>query len=50
LNECGKMATRRKFVYSRQAPSLVDEGSKSGNKLDEVLAPYSINVFDVVLD
>jgi len=49
LNECGALATRRKFVYSAQAPSLVEEASKTGGRFEELLAPYSINVFDVEL-
>ena len=49
LNQCGSVVSRRKFVFSSQAPSMVDEGTKSGGNLDEVLAPYSISVFDVVL-
>ena len=49
LSECGTLVTRHKFVYSEQATSIVDEGEKSVHGLDEVLAPYSINVFDVTL-
>ncbi len=49
MNACGALATRRKFVYSAQAPALVEEASKSGGSFEELLAPYSINVFDVEL-
>jgi len=49
LTDCGSLVTRQKFVYSAQAPAIVDEGTKSGHDLDEELAPYSINVFDIVL-
>jgi hypothetical protein len=49
LNQCGAIATRHDFVYSAQAPAIVDEGLKSASDLEETLAPYSINVFDIVL-
>jgi hypothetical protein len=49
MNECGALVTRRKFVYSSQAPAFVEEASKTGRGFEEVLAPYSINVFDVEL-
>ncbi len=49
LGECGTLVTRHKYVYSAQASTMVDEGVKSGRDLVEELAPYSINVFDVVL-
>jgi hypothetical protein len=49
MSECGALATRRKFVYSSQAPAFVEEASKTGGGFEEVLAPYSINVFDVEL-
>jgi Glycoside hydrolase family 44 len=49
LAGCGSIMTRHKFVYSAQAPGMVDEGIKSGHDLAEELAPYSINVFDIVL-
>ena len=49
LSDCGQIASRRKFVYSAGAQGLVDEGEKTEQSLDEELAPYSINVFDVVL-
>ncbi|HET7543380.1 MAG TPA: glycoside hydrolase family 44 protein [Polyangiaceae bacterium] len=49
MNGCGSLVTRRKFVYSSQAPAFVEEASTTARGLDEVLAPYSINVFDVEL-
>lgn len=49
LSGCGEVATRRKFVYSAEASSIVDAGSKSGAGFVETLAPYSINVFDVTI-
>jgi len=49
MNECGEIATRRKFVYGSQAPGLVEEPSKTAGRFEEVLAPYSINVFDIEL-
>jgi hypothetical protein len=49
MTECGTLVTRRKFVYSSQAPAFVEEASKTGRGFEEVLAPYSINVFDVEL-
>ena len=49
LSGCSPIATRRWFSYGAGSASLVDQGSKSGGGLDETLAPYSINVFDVTL-
>ena len=49
LNGCPAIATRQKFSYDQHATSLIDEGVKSGAISDEILAPYSINVFDIVL-
>ncbi|MEO8904998.1 MAG: glycoside hydrolase family 44 protein [Polyangiaceae bacterium] len=49
LAGCSPIATRRSFSYGAGSASLVDQGSKSGGSLDETLAPYSINVFDVTL-
>jgi hypothetical protein len=49
MPECGALVTRRKLVYSSQSPAFVEEPSKAGGGLEEVLAPYSINVFDIEL-
>jgi Glycoside hydrolase family 44 len=49
LNGCAPIATREKFTYDAQSTSLEDQGVKTGGALDETLAPYSINVFDLVL-
>lgn len=49
LNDCGAVATRHDFVYSAQAPSIVDEGNKTGSTVEKELSPYSINVFDITL-
>ena len=50
LTGCGPLRARRKFVYAQGASSLADQGSKTGGVLDEALAPYSINVFDITLE
>jgi hypothetical protein len=49
LAGCSPIAARRSFSYVAGASSLVAQGSKAGGSLDETLAPYSINVFDVTL-
>lgn len=46
---CDPIATRRKFAYGADNQSIEEQGSKAGGNLDETLAPYSINVFDIVL-
>ncbi|HEX3777849.1 MAG TPA: glycoside hydrolase family 44 protein [Polyangiaceae bacterium] len=49
LNGCATIASHEKYSYDAHSTSLVDDGLKSGGTLDETLAPYSINVFDIVL-
>lgn len=49
LDGCGALSTRRKFTYGPHTDALADDGTKSGATLDELLPPYSINVFDVQL-
>jgi len=49
LDGCAEIAKHRKFSYVAGAQSLVDEGEKSSAALEETLAPYSINVIDVLL-
>jgi len=49
LAGCAPIASRRWFSYGAGSTSLVDQGSKAGGSVDETLAPYSINVFDVIL-
>lgn len=57
LEGCGRVATRRKFSYKEGSRSLIEEGSEESaarrgdpHELKEELAPYSINVLDVVLE
>ena len=49
LDGCAQVAKHRKFSYVAGAQSLIDEGEKTTENLEETLAPYSINVLDVWL-
>lgn len=49
LNGCAAISSFRKFTYDANTPTLTDQGPQTKTYLDETLAPYSINVFDVVL-
>lgn len=49
MNGCTPIATSRRFSYDAHASAFVDEGVRSGGTLNETLAPYSINVFDITL-
>ena len=49
LNGCGSIVTSHRFTYSSQAATPSDDGSSSKPKLDELLPPYSITVFDIAL-
>jgi hypothetical protein len=49
LDGCAPIAKRRKYDYFAGAQSLADEGEQVGGALEETLAPYSINVFDITL-
>ena len=49
LSGCSPIESRQWFSYDAGSTSLADQGRKSGGSLDETLAPYSINVFDVNL-
>jgi Glycoside hydrolase family 44 len=49
LDGCSPLESRHKYVLSEAAANLVDEGEKLKAALDETLAPYSLNVFDIKL-
>ncbi len=49
LDGCAPALTRKKFTYFSGAASLINDGDKAGADLHETLPPYSINVFDIVL-
>jgi len=49
LDGCTPISKRRKFSYVAGGQAITDDGEKAGGELDETLAPYSINVFDITL-
>jgi hypothetical protein len=48
LPGCAPVATYRKFTYTENSQTISDDGVKAAS-VEETIAPYSINVFDVTL-
>ena len=49
LDGCSAIESRHKYAINQDAQSIADEGTTVGANLEETLAPYSINVFDIAL-
>ncbi len=49
LRGCGKPTSKRSFAFSASAPSIAERSGDAARDPRETLAPYSVNVFDLVL-
>ncbi len=49
LRGCAKPATTKKFAFSAESPGMTEQNAQTSRDRGETLAPYSVNVFDLVL-